>query len=32
LSLGVVVVTSSAAVAVSFYFLRKRPKTESYSS
>jgi hypothetical protein len=32
LSLGVVVVTSSAAVVVSFYFLRKRPKTESYSS
>ena len=32
LSLGVVVVTSSVAVAVSFFCLRKRPKTESYSS
>jgi hypothetical protein len=32
LSFGVVVVTSSAAVAVSFYFLRKRPKTQSYNS
>jgi hypothetical protein len=32
LSLGVVVVTSSVAVVVSFYFLRKRPKTQSYSS
>ena len=31
-SLGVVVLLSSVAVAVSFYFLRKRPKTESYSS
>ena len=32
LSLGVVVVTSSVAVAVSFFCLRKRPKTQSYSS
>jgi hypothetical protein len=32
LSIGVIVVTSSVAVVVSFYFLRKRPKTESYSS
>jgi hypothetical protein len=32
LSFGVVVVMSSVAVAVSFYCLRKRPKTESYSS
>jgi len=31
-SLGVVVLLSSVAVAVSFYFLRKRPKTERYSS
>ena len=28
-SIGVVVLLSSVAVAVSFYFLRKRPKTES---
>ena len=32
LSFGVVVVTSSVAVVVSFYFLRKRPKTQSYIS
>jgi hypothetical protein len=32
LSFGVVVVTSSVAVAVSFYCLRKRPKTQSYNS
>jgi len=31
-SLGVVVLLSSVAVTVGFYFLRKRPKTESYSS
>jgi hypothetical protein len=31
LGLGVVVVTSSVAVVVSFYFLRKRPKTQSYN-
>jgi len=31
LSFGVVVVTSSVAVAVSFYCLRKRPKTQSYN-
>jgi len=31
-SLSVVVLLSSVAVAVSFYFLRKRPKTQSYSS
>jgi hypothetical protein len=31
LSIGVIVVTSSVAVAVSFYFLRKRPKTQSYN-
>jgi hypothetical protein len=32
LSLGVVVVTSSVAVVVSFYFMRKKPKTARYSS
>jgi hypothetical protein len=31
LSFGVVVVTSSVAVAVSFFCLRKRPKTQSYN-
>jgi len=31
-SLGVVVLLSSVAIAVSFYFLRKRPKTQSSSS
>lgn len=31
-SLGIVVLLSSVAVAVSFYFMRKRPKTTSYSS
>ena len=28
---GVAMLLSSVAVAVSFYFLRKRPKTESYA-
>ncbi len=32
LSFGVVVLLSSAAVAVGFYFKRKRPKTQSYCS
>jgi len=31
LSIGVIVVTTSVAVVVSFYFLRKRPKTQSYN-
>lgn len=31
LTIGVVVLLSSVAVVVSFYFLRKRPKTESYN-
>jgi hypothetical protein len=32
LSLGAVVLLSSVAVAVGFYFVRKRPKTKNYSS
>jgi hypothetical protein len=32
LTVGVVVLLLSVAVAVSFYFLRKRPKTESHNS
>lgn len=32
LSIGVVVLLSSVAVAAGFYFLRKRPKTQSYSA
>jgi hypothetical protein len=32
LTISAVVLLSSVAVVVSFYFLRKRPKTESYSS
>ena len=31
-SIGVVVLLSSVAVAAGFYFLRKRPKTQSYSA
>ena len=31
-SIGVVVLLSTVAVAVGFYFLRKRPKTQSYSA